>query len=356
MDGESLAKRRRLNDVEEAFRTDFDQRREQSHPRDRCSQVRDISIPFEKLSNLNTWHAHNARASLDCGDVPDTLYERRGRPFQQVDDTPKLKNLSLLDQLSFARDEAPLETVSSIARAAEDNGTGDFHDVSEGQCDAREESEVCFGMVCLTLPTQPTEGLYILITDAQIMIPDIAILEPRILSPNAGRVAVQLVNGQLTTLSGDQHGKNPVGSIQDRHNLESVQQMQCQSSLRLQMYCQSQPGIISRTQAPKIAHAQCSLSVIIYGPGTTFDIVGDYLQACGLYLQDPEHCDYNTPYKNPHCLASPGEYNLKTSSLQVPPSTVESAHDPSCIFDGLSGMTQLDETETPVILKTPLER
>lgn len=184
------------------------------------------------------------------------------------------------------------------------------------------------------------------------MVPNIAVLEPRILSPNAGRVDVQLVNGQLTTLSRHQYSNHPIGSIQDQHDLESVLQMQRQDSLRLQMYCQVQPSFTSRAQACK----QCELSIIIYGLGTTSDSVGDYLQACGLYLQDPEYCDRDAPYKNPHCLASLGEDDLMTSSLQIPANIVENVHDPSRIFDNLSGVREMEETETPFILKTPLKR
>jgi hypothetical protein len=45
-----------------------------------------------------------------------------------------------------------------------------------------------------------------------------------------------------------------------------------------------------------------------------------------------------------------------TSSLQIPASTVESIHDTSGIFDSLSSVIELEETETPAIIKTPLKR
>ena len=169
-------------------------------------------------------------------------------------------------------------------------------------------------------------------------------------------MCVELVNDQLTTLGGDQHGTHPVGSIDDKHNFETVQQLQNQSCLRLQMYCQAKSGFIGRTQAQKTVHVQCELSVIVYGPGMRSDSVGDYLQACGFYLQDPEHCDCDVPYSNPHCLSSLEEGILMTSSLQIPLSAVENIHDPSGLFDSLSSVMELEEAETPAIIKTPLKR
>lgn len=43
-------------------------------------------------------------------------------------------------------------------------------------------------------------------------------------------------------------------------------------------------------------------SAILYGPQTMADAVGDFLDRCGLYLQEPLGCDRNVPYLNPHCL------------------------------------------------------
>ena len=188
------------------------------------------------------------------------------------------------------------------------------------------------------------------------MIPKIAILEDQILSPNAGRVCVELVSGQLRAKVGDQYCTHLVGRIDDKYNLETVQQLRNQSSLRLQMYCQAKSSFIGRTQAQKTVQVECELSVIVYGPGTRSDSVGDYLQACGFYLQDPEHCDCDVPYSNPHCLSSLDEGIVMTSSLQIPLSTVENFHDPSGLFDSLSNVMEMEETETPTIIETPLKR
>ncbi len=132
--------------------------------------------------------------------------------------------------------------------------------------------------------------------------------------------------------------------------------MQKQSYLWLQMYCRTKSGFFGRTQGQKVVHTQCELSVIVYGPVGSSGKVGNYLQACGFYLQDPEHCDFNVPYANPHCLSSLEDGILMTSSLQIPASTVESIHDPGGVFDSLTSLIELEETETPAIMKTPLKR
>ena len=165
-----------------------------------------------------------------------------------------------------------------------------------------------------------------------------------------------MASGRLTILAEDEHDKQIVGSIRDESHVEILQRLQKQSCLRLQMYCQVKSGSSVRTQARVNVRAQCELSVILYGRGQASNKVGDYLQACGFYLQDPEHCDCDVLYANPHCLSSLEGGILLTSSMQMPASTEENMHDPRDIFDSLSGVTDLEETETPTIMKTPLKR
>ena len=163
-------------------------------------------------------------------------------------------------------------------------------------------------------------------------------------------------SGRLTTLAGNEHDKQIVGSIRDGFHFRILQGLQKQSCLRLQMYCQVKSSSTVRTQVRINVRAQCELSVIVYGRGQDSNKVGDYLQACGFYLQDPEHCDCDVLYINPHCLSSLEGGILLTTSMQMPASTEDSIYDPRDIFDSLSGVTDLEETETPTIVKTPLKR
>lgn len=195
-----------------------------------------------------------------------------------------------------------------------------------------------------------------LTADFEFTIPNIAILNPQILSPNAGRLPIEVASDQLTTFGGNHRGKDPVGKISNESHVDILRQMQNHSCLRLQMYCQVEQRYIGRYQAQKSIHTQCELSVIVYGPGTVSDKVGDYLQAHGIYLQDPEHCDCIVPYTNPHCLSTLEDDILMTSSRQRPASTEQGFRDPSGIFDSLSCVTDLEETDTPSVLNTTLKR
>ena len=162
-------------------------------------------------------------------------------------------------------------------------------------------------------------------------------------------------SGRLTTLAEDEHDKLIVGSIRGELHVEILQRLQNQSCLRLQTYCQVKAGSSVRTQARINVLTQCELSVIIYGRGQDSNEVGDYLQACRLYLQDPEHWDRDVLYVNPHCLSSL-EGSILLSSMRMPTSTEENIYDLRDIFNSLSRVTDLEETETPIIMKTPLKR
>jgi hypothetical protein len=57
------------------------------------------------------------------------------------------------------------------------------------------------------------------------------------------------------------------------------------------------------------------LCVIIYGSPDLFEAIGKFADTCEIYLQDPEHCDRNVEYRNPHRLSRRGEKALYTQSL-----------------------------------------
>jgi hypothetical protein len=167
---------------------------------------------------------------------------------------------------------------------------------------------------------------------------------------------VLLDGKRLKTRVGAELGWCAVASLDDEHNLSTIQQLHDQSCLRLQMYCRPKASFVGRKKAQKIVYADCELSVIVYGQATQSESVGNFLQACGVYLQDPEHCDCDVPYLNPQCLSQPDSGIVMTSSLQPLASTSESIHDPSDIFGGLSSVLELGETETPANMKTRLKR
>lgn len=103
-------------------------------------------------------------------------------------------------------------------------------------------------------------------------------------------------------------------------------------------------------------HSIGLLSVIIYGPKSLADDLGNFLDACGICLQDPVGCDRNVPYLNPHRLSSMDEnlpltFQLAEAALQYIDAPVSP---PSNLLAGLETTEALPMVETPHGLKTVL--
>ena len=58
-----------------------------------------------------------------------------------------------------------------------------------------------------------------------------------------------------------------------------------------------------------------ALFVNIYGPRDLADLVGEFASKCNLFLQDPQYCDRNVEYLNPHRM--PLDEVVFTSSLKL---------------------------------------
>lgn len=101
-----------------------------------------------------------------------------------------------------------------------------------------------------------------------------------------------------------------------------------------------------------------SISVNLYGPHTLGRSVGAFLQVCGLYLQNPDHCGKDVPYINPHCLTSAGGGTIMTSVFQ------ESAKDEIDqkrgsdldIFMQLGNDEEYEEAPQPKMITTMLHK
>ncbi len=48
----------------------------------------------------------------------------------------------------------------------------------------------------------------------------------------------------------------------------------------------------------------CEVSIILYGPRDLAENVGEFFQDLDMYLQDPDGCDWDVIYYNPHRLSS----------------------------------------------------
>ncbi|KAI9727861.1 MAG: hypothetical protein M1834_007907 [Cirrosporium novae-zelandiae] len=135
--------------------------------------------------------------------------------------------------------------------------------------------------------------------------------------------------------------------------------LKARACIHLQMYCSSrkdEPQTINiPRKKPRTCAYKITLCVNLYGPSQLFDNVEDFLQGCGVYLQDPQNCDRRVPYRNPHCMWTLGDTKF-TSDLRnnTAPSIIESINkyvDPLAEFE--TGQS-LPETPAPSAIKTIL--
>ena len=166
-----------------------------------------------------------------------------------------------------------------------------------------------------------------------------------------------ILNGRhLMPIDGTHQTARTVGELQYTTHDQALNSMLSEKSLHIQMHCRIGLGSASHARPRNRANKHCGLSVIVYGPSSSADQVGKYLQAYELYLQDPEYFDYNAPYLNPHCLFSSEGEILMTGSMQSSSKTIEAVNLQGSIFDNRSGVKVLRETETPMCMRTSLRR
>lgn len=97
--------------------------------------------------------------------------------------------------------------------------------------------------------------------------------------------------------------------------------------------------------------------VNIYGSRDMADGVGEFFTQCGMNLQDPEHCDRDVLYYNPHILWNDEELvtTLSLASTFTAPD-IEQIEEKPDLFELLRSEELLLETDTPAILSTTLHR
>ncbi|KAI0110377.1 hypothetical protein GGR51DRAFT_510965 [Nemania sp. FL0031] len=105
----------------------------------------------------------------------------------------------------------------------------------------------------------------------------------------------------------------------------------------------------------RIEKAVAVASAIIYGPENLGDDAGDFLDRCYYILQDPFGCEYNVPYRNPHCLSTLFEVPRMTFELH----NHDLGHDKFTLSNSLRALetaADLPEWPQPAALKTQLHR
>ncbi|VUC30443.1 unnamed protein product [Clonostachys rosea] len=105
----------------------------------------------------------------------------------------------------------------------------------------------------------------------------------------------------------------------------------------------------------KRTKATAFASAILYGPMLLADYLGDFIDQCGLTLQEPYGCDYNVPYLNPHYLGALFQPRMMTYDIQrrrmsgLP----KQAFSPNEFFAAFETQVH-SEQNTPSALKTEL--
>ena len=99
------------------------------------------------------------------------------------------------------------------------------------------------------------------------------------------------------------------------------------------------------------------LHVVLYGPEKFSAEVGDFLQECEWYLQQPEGCDRNVRYVNPHCFFADDEAKAMTFELDTIMANTEneSPNKDVDILACLNSEEVFEEADQPLCIRTPLK-
>lgn len=99
------------------------------------------------------------------------------------------------------------------------------------------------------------------------------------------------------------------------------------------------------------------LYVNVYGPATIVDSIGTFASKCGLFLQDPQHCDRDVEYRNPHRISFEDDVPVYTQSMRVtqnPSLEIEEIGKPLDLFRDLELEESLAESEPGSAVRTKL--
>ncbi|KAH7385940.1 SNF2 family N-terminal domain-containing protein [Pyrenochaeta sp. MPI-SDFR-AT-0127] len=151
-------------------------------------------------------------------------------------------------------------------------------------------------------------------------------------------------------------GENLVGNLEDR-SAQILRVLSDDPLINVQVILPSQDPKLGRSnkvavgQRPKWLH----ISVIIYGPESLANDVGQFCQACDAYLQDPVGCNQNLLYRNPHRFSSSEDatcftFDIEELNIGTTVTQLNNCH----FLDSLIVSRSLYELETPPNVGTQL--
>jgi len=132
-----------------------------------------------------------------------------------------------------------------------------------------------------------------------------------------------------------------------------------ESRIELQLCCSldlTSASLRGNAQQEQFRGSINSLSANIYGSMDMFDDVGVFLQSVGVFLQDPQDCDRNVQYRNPHRLSALDEEALMTYEMRRKSEFVAEKilQTPVDVLSDLETTAVLSEADSPDCLATEL--
>jgi SWI/SNF-related matrix-associated actin-dependent regulator of chromatin subfamily A3 len=147
-----------------------------------------------------------------------------------------------------------------------------------------------------------------------------------------------------------------VGKIQER-SAQILQTLHEDVSIDVQIVLSQRQKSITKLQKRQFDQVLglVSFSVVLYGPETIAEDVGQFCQDCDVYLQDPHDCNRNVVYSNPHSLSPLDGQRLMTSELHRHRggAVITEVHRTDTLH-ALLAPRSLDEINTPSGLRTDL--
>ena len=100
------------------------------------------------------------------------------------------------------------------------------------------------------------------------------------------------------------------------------------------------------------------LCATLYGSLDFFEDVKSFAKCCGFFLQDPESCELDVPYRNPHCLtplgAIPTTFELAQELKLDREPIIEASKNPIDLFADQEELCLLPEANPPGSLATEM--
>lgn len=99
------------------------------------------------------------------------------------------------------------------------------------------------------------------------------------------------------------------------------------------------------------------LGITLYGPQRVLGEVGDFVNKCGCFLEDPVNCDRNVPYLNPQLLSSIHEDPPMTFDLPQlqQPNVQDFSRASADVLAGFETTDPIEEAANPTSLRTTLK-